>query len=260
MLALDNNRQSWATIGLSDQFARHMGIYMKGKFSKLQYRISLNESLTSSLDALATPTETQATYNGRALLGGKAAGKNFSGYFDYQFMEEESNFLPYKVGTYLGSKRILNVGTGFFVQPNGSVITGPEGTLIGQDVVIFSVDGFYDAPVGSRNASLTAYAQFQSADYGLNYTFGSTYETGNMFYTQLGYTIPGATEKVRYQPYVTYNNRNIDTLGDNATRMGLGGNIFLTGHHSKLTLEYARAKYAAGDSKNTFTLQAMIYL
>ena len=29
IMTLDNNRQSWATIGLSDQFARHIGIYAK---------------------------------------------------------------------------------------------------------------------------------------------------------------------------------------------------------------------------------------
>ena len=32
MLTLDNQRQSWATLGLSDQFARHIGIYLKGSF------------------------------------------------------------------------------------------------------------------------------------------------------------------------------------------------------------------------------------
>ena len=36
MLTLDNNRQSWSTIGLSDQFARHLGIFAKGKFGKLR--------------------------------------------------------------------------------------------------------------------------------------------------------------------------------------------------------------------------------
>lgn len=28
-MTLDNNRQSWATLGLSDQFARHQGVYAK---------------------------------------------------------------------------------------------------------------------------------------------------------------------------------------------------------------------------------------
>jgi hypothetical protein len=30
LMTLDNQRQAWATLGLSDQFARHIGVYAKG--------------------------------------------------------------------------------------------------------------------------------------------------------------------------------------------------------------------------------------
>ena len=40
MMTLDNHRQAWATLGLSDQFGRHVGIFAKGSFNKLQYRLS----------------------------------------------------------------------------------------------------------------------------------------------------------------------------------------------------------------------------
>ncbi|MBQ0740957.1 hypothetical protein J9332_42470, partial [Aquimarina celericrescens] len=85
-----------ATIGLSDQFARHIGIYAKGTFGKLQYRVSVNESITNNLQEETDPVnDGSAVYAGRKLLGSKDAGKNFAGYFDYNFMDQESNFLPY---------------------------------------------------------------------------------------------------------------------------------------------------------------------
>jgi hypothetical protein len=81
-----------------------------------------------------------------------------------------------------------------------------------------------------------------------------------MFCTHVGYLIPGEPEKSRIQPYVSFQNRTIDALNDNATRLGIGGNLFLTGHHSKITVEYANQKYAGSESTGVLTVQAMIYL
>ena len=261
MMTLDNNRQSWATIGLSDQFARHIGLFGKGSFGKLQYRVAINEAITNGLNATGMPTPEAATYNGRAILGGKKAGKNFSGYFDYNFLDQESNFLPYKVGSYLGGKKVFNVGAGFFYHPNGSVLAGTtEGAFTGEDVAIFSVDAFYDSPIGEGGAAITAYASFQTNDYGTNFTLGQTYETGSMLYGHVGYLLPGQTGSVKVQPYLSYGNRSIDALDGSADRIGLGANAYLSGHNSKITLEYTRQKYNDSDSRNIITVQGMIYL
>lgn len=255
MMTLDNNRQSWATIGLSDQFARHIGIYVKGKLGKLQYRLALNEAGTSTLDNRDPVASNATVYGGRRILGSRDAGKVIQGYFDYNFLDQESNFLPYKVGTYLGSKRVFNVGAGFFNHKNGVVEANGQGA----DVNIFAVDAFYDAPTGAKNAAITAYAVYQNNDYGTDYNFGA-YSTGNMFYTHVGYLVSGDKSKTRFQPYFSYQNRSIDFLDDNATRLGVGANIFLTGHHSKFTLEYANSKVGAASSTGVLTLQAMVYL
>ncbi|AGC75602.1 hypothetical protein LX97_00294 [Nonlabens dokdonensis] len=260
MLTLDNNRQSWATIGLSDQFARHMGVYFKGKFDRLQYRVSINEALTNGLDVGGIPGINNATYNGREILGGKDAGKNFAGYFDYQLLDQESNFLPYKVGSYLGSKKVFNVGAGFFYHPNGSVSLDGNNNFQGEDVAIFAVDAFYDAPVGDKGAAITAYATYQNNDYGTNFTLGQTYETGSMLYAHVGYVLPSKNDRLKLQPYLSVSSRNIDAIDDNANRFGIGGNLYFSGHHSKLSLEYANQKYGNLDAVGTVTLQAMIYL
>lgn len=255
MMTLDNNRQSWATIGLSDQFARHIGVYLKGRLGRLQYRVALNEAGSSTLDTRDPVASGATVYGGRRILGSRDAGKVLQGYFDFNFLDQESNFLPYKVGTYLGSKRVFNVGAGFFNHKNGAVEANGEGA----DVNIFAVDAFYDAPTGNKNAAITAYAVFQSNDYGRDYNFGA-YSTGNMIYSHVGYLISGDKTSTRFQPYLSYQNRKIDALNDNASRLGIGANIFLTGHHSKITFEYANSKVGNASSNGALTIQAMIYL
>ena len=260
IMTLDNQRQAWATLGLSDQFARHIGIYAKGAFGKFQYRVAINSASTSNLQAATVPVSGgAATYTGTRLLGSKEAGKTYSGYFEYGFLDAESNFLPYKVGTYLGTKKVFNVGAGFFSHPNGAVIANGSGILSGEDVSVFGLDAFYDVPVGTQGAALTAYALYQNSDYGKNYRLGTTYETGSMIHGHLGYVIPGKS-KTRFQPYISYDDRKIDALNDNAIQLGIGANAFFSGHHSKLTLEYQTLKYATNKAVNTITLQAMIYL
>ncbi|WP_405349664.1 hypothetical protein [Nonlabens sp. Asnod3-H03] len=260
MLTLDNNRQSWATIGLSDQFARHMGVYFKGKFDRLQYRVAINEALTNGLDVNGIPAVDDATYNGREILGSKDAGKNYAGYFDYHFLDQESNFLPYKVGSYLGGKEVFNIGAGFFYHPNGSVSLDDNNDFQGEDVAIFAVDAFYDAPVGDKGAAITAYATYQNNDYGTNFTLGQTYETGSMLYGHVGYVLPSENTNLKIQPYLSLSSRSIDAIDDNATRYGIGGNLYLSGHNSKISLEYSNQKYGNLDAVGTLTLQAMIYL
>lgn len=255
MMTLDNNRQSWATLGLSDQFARHIGVYAKGKIGRLQYRVSFNEAGASTLDTRDPVADGVTVYGGRRILGSADAGKVVQGYFDYNFLDEESNLLPYKVGTYLGTKKIFNLGAGFFNHQDGVVESNGEGA----NVNIFAVDAFYDAPLGQDGSAITAYLVYQNNDYGENYNFGP-YATGNMVYGHVGYLVAGAPDKTRFQPYLSYNNRSIDAIDDNASRLGVGANIFMTGHHSKFSIEYASSKIGDGDSNGILTVQAMIYL
>ncbi|WP_431134523.1 hypothetical protein [Psychroserpens mesophilus] len=260
MMTLDNQRQAWATIGLSDQFARHIGVYVKGKFKKLQYRIAVNDAVTNNLQTSAVPVnDGAAIYSGRRLLGSKDAGKTYAGYLDYHFLDEESNFLPYKVGTYLGGKKVFNIGAGFFLHPNGSVVADGNGELSGEDVSIFAIDAFYDAPLGEGGAAITAYLLSQFNNYGEDFTLGSTYETGSLIHAHLGYVF-ASESKTKFQPYVQFDNRQIDAIDNQATSFGIGANAYFSGHNSKLTLEYFNTKYGDNDATGTVTLQAMIYL
>ncbi|MDY0781560.1 hypothetical protein [Tenacibaculum sp. IB213877] len=262
MMTLDNNRQSWATIGLSDQFARHIGIFAKGKLGKLQYRVAINDAITNSLDGRDPNAEASAVYGGKRVLGSADAGKAYAGYFDYHFLDQESNFLPYKVGSYLGGKEVFNIGAGFFLHPNGSVYND-GGNLVGEDVSIFAIDAFYDAPLGGDGSAITAYAVYQNNDYGTNLIIAPasgvpTYGTGNMLYGHVGYVFAGDKTKTRYQPYVSFSSNSYDAFSDNQNVFGLGINAYMSGHNSKLTLEYKNQDF--GTSTSSLTLQAMIYL
>lgn len=260
MLTLDNHRQSWATLGLSDQFARHLGVFLKGKFNKLQYRIAINDAAVASLDTRVAVAGGSAVYNGRSTLGSKAAGKTFAGYFDYHFFDQESNFLPYKVGSYLGDKRVFNIGAGFFLHPKGVVVNKGSATtsnLKGEDVSIFAVDAFYDAPIGKNGSAISAYTVYQNNNYGTNYLY-SAYGTGNLLYAHVGYVLKGDKMKTRYQPYLSLGSHSYDAVTDCRNTFGLGVNAFMSGHHSKLTVEYKREKFVV--NTNIISLQAMIYL
>lgn len=256
-LTMDNNRQSWATLGLSDQFARHLGFYAKGEFGKLHYRVSVNDAITNSLDA-RDAQEGQAVYGGRRLLGSKKAGKTYAGYFEYNFLDMESNFLPYKVGTYLGAKKVFNLGAGFFTHPSGAAILADNETK-GEDVNIFAVDAFYDTPIGENGAAFTAYATYQHNDYGTNYLYNA-YGTGSMTYAHVGYVIPGTIgKKTKLQPYAAAALNSYDAVKDNRNIFNIGTNIYLSGNNSKLTLEYSHEDFGTA-KKDVITLQAMIYL
>ena len=199
-----------------------------------------------------------AVYAGKRLLGSKDSGKTYAGYFDFNFLDQESNFLPFKVGSYLGTKKVFNIGAGFFLHPGGSVIADATGNLEKEDVSIFGIDAFYDTPLGDDGSALTAYATYQSNDYGTDYLY-SAYGTGSMIYSHLGYVFAGDKTKTRYQPYVSFASNSYDVVDDNRNIFGLGVNAYLNGHNSKLTLEYKNQKFGDSDL-GTVTLQAMIYL
>ncbi|MDP3359136.1 MAG: hypothetical protein Q8S41_07280 [Lutibacter sp.] len=258
MMTLDNNRQSWSTIGLSDQFARHLGFFAKGKFGKLQYRVAINDAITNGLDTRIPANGGAAVYAGKKLLGSKDAGKAYAGYFEYGFLDSESNFLPYKVGSYLGGSKVFNIGAGFFLHPSGSVIADSSGNLNGEDVSLFAVDVFYDAPIGDKGSAITAYATYQSNDYGKDYKY-SAYGTGSMVYSHLGYVFAGDKAKTRFQPYLSYGSNSYDVTNDKLNVLGIGTNVYMSGHHSKITLEYQNQKVGSSTT-GTLTVQGMIYL
>jgi hypothetical protein len=266
MLTLDNNRSSWTTLGLSNQMTSHLGIYAKGDIGKINYRFNISDAITKTLDGngetIMLPN--QEKYLGKALLD---KGKySFSGYVDYQFFDKENLTLPYRVGTYLGAKKIFNLGTGFFIQNSAIVQTNSEGYLSSANVRHLNIDAFYDAPLGNKNAAITAYAQFQNSKMGNNYVYSDIIGNGNQFYGHIGYLIAKKIDEGkhkysnRWQPYIAYSNRNFTALVKPAEEIKFGCNFYIDGLNARLTAEYQKSFHLESDNNDVFTFQAMIIL
>lgn len=264
MLTLDNNRSDWSTLGLSDQYLNHLGMFAKGKIDKFNYRFSISDAVVSTLDGdsntILNPGEEK--YLGKALL--QKAKYAYSGYVDYQFLDQESNLLPYRVGTYLGSKKIFNIGAGFFSQ-NDAIVENLNGNLISKDAKHYALDLFYDAPIG-ESSSITAYAKFQNSDLGDRYLQGFVVGNGNQFSGHVGYLIPKKIKegeskyKNRFQPYIAYSTRDFTGLDKAANDFKLGTNWYIDGLNAKITVEYQKSNYLPKNASQVFTIQAMILL
>ncbi|MCG8326470.1 MAG: hypothetical protein MI974_02235 [Chitinophagales bacterium] len=234
-MTLDQSRPfvSWHSLAVTDQFARHLGIYAKGELGKFDYRIAFNNPGRNGISrSYASMPGDSLTYNGFAIIdkeGDPVGNTLIEGYFRYNFKDKESTKLPFAVGTYLGKKTIFALGAGFFAHPNGMYnhSTGEH-----ENVSHFAVDAFLDMPIAGDDC-LNAYASFMNFNYGENYV-SRWAGTGTAIYAQLGYKLP----KSKFMPYVAFQTGSYDGYDENTSALDIGLNYFINGHHAKLTLEY----------------------
>lgn len=280
---------NWPLIENSDQFARQVGIFAKGKYDKFEYRFSVNKPFATNL----APVDVTNANDAIAVDNNGNAKWSKAGYVEYQFFDSESNFLPYKVGSYLGTKKMLNVGAGFYNAPE-STRTSVNGVTQKHDISLFAVDVFADLPIGdkAKKMALTAYSVYYNYDFGPNYLrnigimntavadpnfagarpitgVGNSQPmigSGSIWYTQAGLLLPNSNEKpkVRIQPFTAYTYKNFDALDKASGQFDIGSNFFLDGHHAKITTQYStRPVYLSANdvkSKGELLVQLQIYL
>ena len=253
-MTLDAPAFNWFFMGTSGQLARHLGMYAKGRLGKFDYRIAFN-------DALEDPAKGRAFLNvpGSSYYGNQPGaefvgpqGKVVAGYFNYQFLDTEGNLTPSFVGTYLGTKKVFNVGAGFYTHFNAIGINDSEGHQIArkEDARTLGFDVFYDAPLGHRHGAVTLYGVVYHHDWGVN-TYGGVggSGSGSIFYTHAGFLLPVSNpEELRVQPYVSYAQKNLQALSEPVADINIGTNLFFYGHHSKLTIEYRWRKNPVFDN------------
>jgi len=289
-LTVDAPIFNWPLIENSDQFARQIGFFAKGKVGKLEYRLSANKPFATNI----TPTDVTSADAAVAVDNNGNPKISTAGYFEYQFLDQESNLLPYKVGTYLGTKKVFNVGAGFYHEADGTR-SSVNGSISKHDISLFALDAFADIPVGSakNKMAITAYGVYYNYDFGPNYlrnisimNVGSNDPnftgnraiagagnlqpmtgTGSIVHIQSGVLLPNQSEKpkLRIQPYVGYTHKNFEALDKASNQFDIGANWLIDGHHAKVTTQYStRPTYesatASPKSKGEFTLQLQIYL
>ncbi|GAB3224268.1 hypothetical protein GCM10027346_04230 [Hymenobacter seoulensis] len=256
-LTLDAPLTNWPTIEAIDQFVRGIGVYGKGRVGKLDYALSVNESmLTNQTGAFSTPLGlgttvttgaapdqiTTSTGNNTAQYNPQGTNHIYQGYFSYEFLDQEANLLPFNVGTYLGAKRVFNIGAGFFYnkdgmvsRPTNSIVSVPgtaftpaQTAAIGtekHDIALFSADVFFDTPINKEaGTALTVYGVYYNYNMGPNHVrfigasnpgYGADARrgnavphsgTGNVGYVQAGYLLPKNLfgPKLRMQPYASH--------------------------------------------------------
>lgn len=194
ILPIDLPLTNFPTIEATDQFARWLGVYAKGRINKLDYRFSVSDpfltNLTSTPLSLGSSSTaagvTTNTGTGIAAYSPQNTSHVYQGYVSYNFLEPEANLLPYFTGTYLGAKRVFSVGAGFlynkdamYSRPTSSVVTvtpavsaDPFG-LIGTDkhsLKMFGIDAFYDVPLDTASrTALTLYGVYYNYNMGPNH-------------------------------------------------------------------------------------------
>lgn len=271
-LAVDAPIINWPLIDNTDQFARLFGIYAKGKLGKLEYRLNYNKPFATNL---TPPMAGTVTTPNIAVDNNGVSKMSVGGYVEYQFLDQEANVLPYKVGTYVGTKRVFNIGAGFYNQPGGtqSYVSESASTTSGNKqehtVSLMAIDLFADLPIGdkNKNMALTAYSVYYNYDFGPNYLRNISIAnpatsdpaftgqralagagnarafvgTGSIWYTQAGLLLPKAKEKpkMRVQPFAAYTYKNFEALGKAGNYYDVGCNFYLDGHHAKITPQYS---------------------
>ena len=268
-MTLDAPIFNWHNIEATDQFARQLGFYAKGQLGRLDYRLALNKPFANG----ATPAS--VAKNG---VAANVMNENWAtaGYVNWMFWDKESNKLPFYVGSYLGTKKVLNLGVGFYNHPKSSLYkTGDNRDSIFQNQVAIGADVYLDMPLNkTKGTALSVLATYYSFDYGTNYirnlgilnlhpsapTANSwagtgnaqpTIGTGGVFYLQAGYQLPKLKNGTAFMPYLTVTHKDFERLADPSTQYGLGLNYFVTGHNAKLTLEYqTRPVYKVNAANN----------
>ncbi|WP_246010657.1 hypothetical protein [Hymenobacter perfusus] len=256
-----------------DQTGRGIGLYVRGRVKKFDYRLSVNDAFrTNTGSTPATLTTNVAQFNPRS------RGKIWQGYFDVELLDKELNLVPFAVGNYLGAKRVFNIGAGFLYHAGGlySRPTDNPATLPARawdisynrhDMRVLSADIFFDTPVDTTARNQTAFTVYAAAyDYrmGPNYVrYGGTLNpgtgsaalrgnavpmlgTGTAQTIQTGFLLPKKLlgPKVRLQPYAGYIHGRYEGLRRTDGRLqdvhivDGGVNVLLDGHQAKITLNY----------------------
>jgi len=295
-LALDVPVYNWPLTDESDQYSRQLGIYAKGNAGPVSYRWALNKPF--AVNTPATAFAPGAPDSGYAVDNNQPGRLSTTGYAAWQFFEKEDNTLPYTTGTYVGTKKVLNIGAGYYYSGEGTTTqttNSSSSDFHRHSISLWSVDVFADMPLGNKalNWALTGYSVYYHYDFGPGYLrnlgimnaavtaakgyngkvsqagFGNlapVIGTGESWYTQAGILLPQNLVKgVRLQPFGEFSRQTFDRYGKSAfTWWGAGGNVYLDGHHARVSFKYqtrplVETNQQAG-TKGSFIIATQVWL
>jgi hypothetical protein len=263
IMAMDAPLFEQANNDVNDQFLRRLSVYAKGKLGKLDYRLALSspfvtQTASASFFALNQLPDRVATYSANP------PELQTSGYLQWQFLDQEANLVPYTTGTYLGKKRVFNLGAGFLAQPNAMWYRQGADT-VSANMRLLAIDAFLDMPThAGRTDAITAYLAYFNNDFGPNFVrnlgvnnpangvapgrgsfngAGNAFPiegTGNIWFGEVGYKLKDGLlgRAGTLQPYASLQYANYQRLADPMAMWDVGLNWLMAGHLSKLSLDY----------------------
>ena len=258
ILGLDAPLYQQATNGINDQFLRKLGVYAKGQIKGLDYRVVLTKPMSVANSTVAFP----ALNKNQAVFSLKPPKWQQQVYLNYQFFDKESNALGYTTGTYLGKKKILNLGVGITHQNEAMWILNDTGDTLTRSMTLYGADVFGELPLSERKNTLTVYAAYSYYDMGKNFIRnlgvmnpangvqpGTSVAgggnalpligTGQTIYVQLGYKFKDnlLPENGTLQVYANSQQSNFQYLNSTMGMYEAGVNWLIHGTHgAKLTL------------------------
>lgn len=249
LLGLDLAVMATPTLNIEDDFLRTLGIFARGSTKKINYRFNVSNPFSNyTLPVGSIP-----------VFSPRPGALQFSGYAAYNFVGEEKLTNAFYPGTYLGTKKIISLGSGFIYQAD-ALQSVQDGVTIYHDMNHIAIDLFCELP--HNTAAFTLYASW------FNYNFGPGYlrslgvnniangvnnpasyngpgnsfpvlGTGNALLTQVGYLLPQKKQsEVRYQLYASLHHGAYNGMKENMNLLEGGVTAFLKGHQSKLTFGY----------------------
>lgn len=165
ILGVDAPLYQQSTNGINDQFVRKLALYAKGQVAKLDYRVAI----ASPLSTLNSTVKLPATLSAASSFNAEPGKMQTTGYLCWQFFDKESNAVPYMTGTYLGRKKVLNLGAGWVQQNDAMWHLNASGDTARTQLLLLGADVFADMPVNSNGAAISVYAAWNYFDFGPDY-------------------------------------------------------------------------------------------
>ncbi|MDG2464381.1 MAG: hypothetical protein P8M61_04770 [Crocinitomicaceae bacterium] len=165
ILGVDAPLYQQVTNGINDQFLRKLSVYVKGQIIGFDYRIALTKPMSAANSLVAFPAVNQT----QAVFSLKPPKWQQQAYVNYQFFEKESNQLGYTTGTYLGKKKILNIGAGFIHQKDAMWILNSTNDTVSSDMTLLGADVFLEIPLSNKHNAITAYVAYSDYQMGENF-------------------------------------------------------------------------------------------
>ena len=258
ILTIDAPLFAQTTNDVSDQFLRKLSMYAKGTVNDLNYRLIATSPMSIEQSGKSTALSSVSSFSTGV------PSLQTAGYIFWQFFDKETSTTPYTKGTYLGKKKIFNIGAGFQHQTNAMWHLNELSDTVKTDMKNFAFDAFIELPVDSaKKGVLTAFFSHYWFNFGPNYirnigamnpangnndpsvvngggVASPILGTGRIYYSQLGYLLPKTItgDRLMVQPYAALTHANYDYLSEILWLYDAGLNLFLDGHNNKITFNY----------------------